>query len=165
MEAKNSHWRKVMKTRFLSGDELQEKGQVVTIESYDGTEFFSPKSKAQEEHVVLKFKEIGKPMILTNKKAKAISKVLDTPLMDEWIGGKVTIFPKSEKHFGEWFPVINIKAATEPKKQPLNSDSKNWKQACDALKEGKTTISAIKKHYKITEVVRLELEKLIPNKI
>ncbi len=151
-----------MKTRFLSGDELQENGQVVTIESYNGTEFFSPKSKAQEEHVVLKFKEIGKPMILTNRKAKQISKVLDTPLMDDWVGKAITIFPKDEKHFGEFFPVINIAAATKPEKQTLDDTSENWDAATKAIKAGKTTIEAIKKHYKITEVVRLQLEKMMP---
>ena len=40
---KDSHWRKVMNTKFLSGDELEKDGQIVTIESYNGEEFLRKK--------------------------------------------------------------------------------------------------------------------------
>lgn len=161
MKNTNSHWRKVLNTKFLSGDELNKDGQVVTIESYNEEKFFSPKSKAQEDHVVLKFKEIAKPMILTNRKAKQISKVLNTPMMDEWVGGTITIYPKQEKHFGEFFAVINIKQGEIPK-QVLNKTHPKWNSAVLALKAGNSTIAAIEKHYLLDAAVKEELIKMIP---
>jgi len=159
----NSHWRKVMGTTFLSGDELEENGNVVTIESYDEEKFFSPKSKTQGDHVVLKFKEISKPMILTNRKAKQISKTLSTPQMDDWVGKTITIYPNQEKHFGEYFKVINIKAG-EIVKENLDSKHPKWQIACDKLSNGTLTIESIEKHYSINSEIKKQLTNLIKNK-
>ena len=164
METKtNSHWRKVMGTTFLSGDELEENGNVVTIESYNEEKFFSPKSKSQEDHVVLKFEQIAKPMILTNRKAKQISKTLSTPQMNDWIGKTITIYPNQEKHFGEYFKVINIKAG-EIQKEYLGKKHPKWKIACDKLSNGTLTIESIEKHYSISSNVKKQLTNLIKNK-
>ncbi|MEN8123378.1 MAG: hypothetical protein ABFS35_23775 [Bacteroidota bacterium] len=148
-EKNESHWRKVMNTEFLNGDEIQE--GTVTIKSYEAVNFYSPKSRKKEDHVTLWFEEVEKPMILTNRKAKQISTVLGTPLMDEWTGKQITIFPKEEKHFGEWFQVINIKAATVKKAKPeLTPDHKKWNDVVKKVASG-TSIETVQKHYSISE--------------
>lgn len=147
---KDSHWRKVMNTKFLSGDELEKDGQIVTIESYNGEEFFSPKTKTKEDHVVLKFKELSKSMILTNRKAKQISNVLNTPLMDEWVGRKIKIYPNQEKHFGEFFPVINIKEG-KVEKEKLTPKHPKWDGAKKSLVAGSVTIEQIKSKYELSD--------------
>ena len=161
MEKKNSHWRKIMNTKFLSGDELEKDGQVVTIESYKEEQMFSQESKQKEPQVILKFSQIQKPMILTTRKAKQISKVLSTPQMDEWVGKSITIYPKQEKHFGEFFAVINVKPGAIAK-QILNSKHPKWEDATKAIKSGASSIEAIEKHYSLTEAVRTSLTLLIP---
>ncbi len=158
----STHWRTIMNTRFLNGDELPKDGIVVKIDGYSNEQFYSPKSKEKEDHVILSFDKFKKPMILTNRKAKQISKALDTPMMDKWIGKTICIVPVQEKHFGEWFPVINIKPG-DLKKEVLNSKHKNWDAACDALKNGKTKIESIEKHYTLTKAIKAELEKFIPS--
>jgi hypothetical protein len=157
----DSHWRKVMNTKFLNGDELQEDGQVVTITSYKEEELYSQKAKDVEKHVTLLFKEFEKPMILTNRKAKQISNVLETSLMDEWVGKTVTIYPKQEKHFGDWFAVINIKPGAI-KKEDFTPKHERWDGACKSIKEGKSTIEAIEKHYTLTPTNKAKLVALVP---
>jgi hypothetical protein len=155
----NTHWRTIMNTKFLAGDELPDEGIVVEIETYNEDSFFSPRSHKEEEHIVIRFKGFKKPMILTNRKAKQIHKALSTPYMDEWEGKSVLLYPVNEKHFGEYFKVINIKEAKAKEKPELTPEHPNWEKAKKSIKDGKTDIKNIRKHYKVSEVNRLKLEK------
>jgi len=156
---KNTHWRKVMNTKYLNGDELPENGSVVTIVEAETVEIFSPKTRDKEEHTLLKFKAIDKPMILTNRKAKQLSQVVGSALMADWIGEKIHIYPKQEKHFGEWFPVINVKKANVVK-PTLDEKSEGWKKACEAVRSGSMTVEGIEKHYKLSAKTKKQLTAL-----
>ena len=163
MEAKkNTHWRKIMNTTFLNGDEIPEGDTIVTISGYKEEMIFSQREKQKEPQVTLTFKEMGKPMIMTNRKAKQIAKALDTPMMAEWVGKKVAMFAVNERHFGEDFKVITFKKAVI-KKEQLNEKSPKWNSAVEAIKSGSTTIEAIEKHYEITENVKNKLNQLNKN--
>ena len=145
MEQKeNTHWRKVMNTKFLNGDEIPQSGQLVTIEKYTEERFYSPKAKKNEDHVMLWFKNIDKPMILTNRKAKQLSRVLASPFMSDWLDKNVQLTPISEKHFGEIFKVIHVKTAIVEVKDELTPKNPKWAKAKEALLNGSTTIDDIK---------------------
>lgn len=157
---KNSHWRKVMNTTYLNGDEIEKGDSIVTIASYTETMIYSQKDKQKEPQVLLYFKELDKPMILTNRKAKQITNSLDTEFMVDWIGKKVAMYAVKERHFGEDFEVITFKKAIV-KKEAFNSKHKRWDGACKALKEGTSTVEAIEKFYTITAPIKKELEKIV----
>lgn len=161
MEKTRTHWRTLLNTKYLNGDEIPKDGVVVTIVGFTKEDIFSQKSKEKEEHVTLKFKQFDKPMILTNRKAKQISKVLESSIVEDWINKTITIHPVQEKHFGEWFPVINVKAG-EIKKEVFNSKHPRWNGACESLAKGESTIEAIEKYYTLTPAVKKELESKIP---
>lgn len=157
---KESHWRRVMNTAFLNGDEINKEGVIVTIKAYKSEDIFSQKTKAKEPHVTLFFDELKKPMILTNRKAKQISNVIESPLMDNWIGKKVCLFPVKEKHFGEFFEVINIKEAVVVK-DVLNKKHPRWDGAIEALTNKETTLDKIKKHFEVSKATETLINKLI----
>lgn len=164
MEAKkNTHWRKIMNTTYLNGDEISEKDTVVTIKSYEQEMIYSQKDKQKEPQVIMRFYEVEKPMIMTNRKAKEISRALETEYMDEWIGKKIAMHPVMERFFGEDFKVIHFKKAVI-KKEVLNSNHPKWDAACKSIKDGKSSIEAIEKHYSITEAVKTQLNKLTETK-
>ena len=133
-----------MNTKFLNGDEISPSGQLVTIEKYTEERFYSPKAKKNEDHVMLWFKNIDKPMILTNRKAKQLSRVLASPFMSDWLDKNVLLTPISEKHFGEIFKVIHVKTAIVEVKDELTPESQKWEKAKEALLNGSTTIDDIK---------------------
>jgi len=161
MEQKeNTHWRKVMNTKFLNGDEIPLEGFVVTIEGYTEEKFYSPKAKKDEDHVMLQFKGLDKPMILTNRKAKQLSRVLRSPFMADWVGQDVLLAPINEKHFGELFKVIHVKTATVAVKEELTPDNSKWAKAKEAILSGATTIEDIKSHYRISKINQEKLEKV-----
>jgi hypothetical protein len=163
MENNKTHWRKFLNTAFLSGDEIPTEGVVVTITGFEATEVYSQASKSKQEEGTLTFKEIDKPMILTNRKAKQISAVIGSSFMEEWIGKTVKLYPVQEKHFGAIMPVINVKAG-EIKKEVFNTKSPGWEKAEAAIKNGTTTVANIEKHYTLTDATKKILTDLVPKK-
>jgi|TARA_B110000908_G_scaffold128298_1_gene150640 hypothetical protein len=157
-EKENTHWRKVMNTKFLNGDEIPLEGFVVKIEKYTEERFYSPKAKKNEDHVMLWFKNIDKPMILTNRKAKQLSRVLRSPFMADWLEKDILLTPISEKHFGEIFKVIHVKTAVVKVKDELTPESQKWEKAKEALLSGVTTIDDIKLHYQISSINQKKLQ-------
>ena len=164
MEAKkNTHWRKVMNTTYLNGDEIKKGDTIVTIAGWKEEMIYSQRDKQKEPQVTMYFKELTKPMIMTNRKAKQISTALDTPIMEDWIGKKITMYPVKERHFGEEFEVITFKKAVI-KKEVFNSSHPKWDAACKAIKDGNSSVEAIEKHYSLTEAVKTQLNKLTETK-
>ena len=155
-EREDSHWRKVLKTTYLSGDEVD--GELlVTIEDYESETFFSPSTRSEEEHTILKIKEFKKGIILNTRKAKQITTALKSKYMLDWIGKTVTLFTKREKHFGVMHDVITFKRGVRVL-PTLDESSDKWESAKSALRDGKTTIEAIKKSYTLTSENQLKLE-------
>lgn len=106
----NVHWRKAMNLPFLSGEEIElGKEYTMTIESIGEADVFDSGTKKKEAKIVIYFAGTKKGMILTKVKAKAITFVTGSGVMANWIGKKLTLFSKVEKHFGQEMPVINIK--------------------------------------------------------
>lgn len=160
METNKTHWRKFLNTAFLNGDEIATEGKVVTITGFEATEVYSQASKSKQEEGTLTFKEIDKPMILTNRKAKQIATVLGSSFMEDWIGQTVTLYPVQEKHFGVVGAVINVKAGTI-KKEVFNSKSPGWDKACESLSKGTTTVEKIASFYELTEATKKTLTNLV----
>ena len=104
------HWRTLMNLPYLSGEEIElGKEYTLEIEKIGEAEVFDKKKNGNEKKIIVFFKATAKGMILTNTKAKAISKVLGSGIPANWVGKKIIIFSKVEKHFGNEFPVINVK--------------------------------------------------------
>ncbi len=108
MSDRKLHWRTMLKTPYLSGDELTGE-TIVQIENFGTVQIYSRKERKEVDETVLYFKGTEKGMILTNRKAKGITKVLNSPYPSDWIGKKIIIFARDERHFNETFPVINVK--------------------------------------------------------
>ncbi len=106
----NVHWRKAMNLPFLSGEEIElGKEYQMTIESIGEAEVYDQSSKKKEQKIVIYFAGTKKGMILTKIKAKAITFAVGSGIMTNWVGKKIILFSKLEKHFGQEMPVINIK--------------------------------------------------------
>jgi hypothetical protein len=99
-----------MNLPFLSGEEIElGKEYTMTVESIGEAEVFDQQTKKKEQKIVIYFAGTKKGMILTKVKAKAITFCMGSGTLNQWIGKKLTLFSKMEKHFGQEMPVINIK--------------------------------------------------------
>lgn len=104
------HWRSLLNTKYLAGEELLGE-TVVTINEIYNEDVYSMDSKSKVRQTLIKFTELDKPMILTSRKAKQISRVLGSGIVTDWFDKKITLFPNEEKHFGQFMLVINVKEA------------------------------------------------------
>jgi len=162
---KLTHWKKLKNKTFLGAWDI-EPGTMpdVTIIGV-GKATAKANQKAPEEEVdVIYFKEFDKGMILNNVNSDQISKVLQTPFVEQWNNKRVKLFvKKGVKKPGQKDPVEAIRisntlpAPIAKEKTFLTPDlSTTWENAVDAIKKG-VGIEKIKSRYKLTE----ENEKLL----
>jgi len=154
-----SHWRTIAKMPYLNGVQLKGE-EVVTIMGFKEESFYSPKDKQNMISIVMYVSGHSEGIILGTRKNKQLEKILGGD-MSTWAGQKITIFPQEEKHFGEWFPVVNIKDFVITKKVMT---PEQIEKASAALASGKSSIAAIEKHYILDDATKTKLKSFIPKK-
>lgn len=105
------HWRKIVHTDYIAGDELVNKeGEysdfTLTIKEVTSKEVVDPRTGVKKPCGVIYFNEIKKGMILNVINGKTISQVIGTPFKDYWIGKKIIIHGKEDKRHGR---VVRVK--------------------------------------------------------
>jgi len=104
-----THWKKLTNPLYLGVHDLQP-GQepVITIKSVAQEMVKGPDGK-EEQCVVAQIEGSKKPMILNKTNMKIITKVLDTPYVEQWAGRKIRIYSAKVKAFGEMVDGLRVK--------------------------------------------------------
>lgn len=107
----DGHWRKIVHTDYLSGDEIVDKDgkpteYTLTISSAIEEGVIDPRTGQENTKGVLRFEKTKKGMILNVTNGKMIASVLGTPLMEKWIGRKIVVYGMEDKRHGR---VIRVK--------------------------------------------------------
>ncbi len=105
--SKKNHWRTLTNKSYLVGELLDGKETTLTIKRVTKEEIQNQKGK--EIKPVIVFEETELKMVVNVTNLKSISKVLGTPFIDEWIGGKITLVPTKGRWFGEDQVALRIK--------------------------------------------------------
>lgn len=107
-QPKVTHWKKLTNPNYIGAHDLQPGQEAkITIESVV-KEMVKGADGQQTECIVAKIKGT-KPLILNRTNCKIISKVLDTPYIEEWSGKQVLIYSAKVKAFGEVMDAIRVK--------------------------------------------------------
>jgi len=136
-----THWKKLKNPDYLGSYALQP-GQelIVTIKSC-GLEQIAGTDGKKQDCLVLHFTEADiKPMIINNTNAKTISKVLQTPYMEQWQGKAIQIYARRIRAFGEYVDALRIRDFV-PQLEQLDPTS-----AIQSLHRSKT-LAELKKNY------------------
>ncbi len=99
-------WKKHVDFKYLSGEEFGEKVTELTVKSVVKEEAFDPNSKRNKVVTVLHFTETDKGIILNLTNSRAITKLLGTDLLEQWIGKKIPFWGQPDKRFGR---VVRVK--------------------------------------------------------
>ncbi len=103
-----THWKKLTNPNYIGAEILQpgqelkvtiEKVQKEQVKTADGT----------QECVVAYFVGGKKGMILNKTNCKIISKGLDTPYIENWIGKSIVLYAAKIKAFGEVVEALRVK--------------------------------------------------------
>lgn len=114
METKTvTHWKKLTNPNYVGAHDFQPGQELtVTIESVanEVVKCFDGKQLKEETCIVAKLKGAKKPMILNKTNAKIISRNLDTPYIEDWIGKQITLYVAKVRAFGESVEALRVKA-------------------------------------------------------
>lgn len=104
-----THWKKLTNPNYIGAHDLQPGQEVkITIKTVS-KELVKGADGKEEQCVVAKLEGTQKPMILNKTNMKIISKVLDTPYIEEWSGKSVIVYSAKIKAFGEMVDALRVK--------------------------------------------------------
>jgi hypothetical protein len=107
--AKVTHWKKLTNPNYIGSHDLQPGQEVkVTIKSVAQELVKGPDGK-EEQCIVAQLEGAKKPMILNKTNCKIISRVLDTPYIEQWSGCSIIIYSAKVKAFGEMVDALRVK--------------------------------------------------------
>jgi len=131
----NGHWKKQFNYDYLGSYSLDGKREVVVTVKGVGTAKVTGQSGRKEDCFVVYFTEMDKPMILNRTNAKAIEKVSESGLVEDWVGTRVVLYvEKGVKAFGDVVDALRIR----DKKPSMTKMTKEIETAMlDSVKSGK----------------------------
>ena len=106
-----THWKKLENPDYLGAYALQpNRDLVVQIKSVGQEEVYNPTNNKKETCTVAHFTDPAiKPMILNVTNCKTISKLYDTPYIEDWPGKYISIYIAKVKAFGETVDALRIR--------------------------------------------------------
>lgn len=151
MEDQKTHWRKLHNPDYF-GSYVFEQGQTeMTVKILSVQKEVIKTAEGSEEHTVATL-ENQKPWILNVTNQKAITKLLDTPYVEEWNGREINLYPKMIRAFGENVEAVRVRPTLPAKKtkQELTPESPKWANAIGGLKGGGLTMEQLAEFYEIS---------------
>jgi len=147
-----THWKKLNNPDYLGAYALDPDKDLVVLTKNVKQEVVTGPDGKKEECTVMYFSEKGiKPMILNVTNAKVITKLLDTPYIEDWAGHKVAIYIAEVKAFGELVDALRIRPKLPNVKRPaLTPESKKWADAVKSLRDGTIDIDGIKQYVSLS---------------
>ncbi|MBR3334335.1 MAG: hypothetical protein IKG23_08615 [Clostridia bacterium] len=103
-----THWKKLTNPNYLGAyafDPGEEK--IVTIEYVAQEEVIG--AEGRNDRVIVAHLVNEKPLILNKTNCKAITKLLNTPYIEEWAGARITLAVQRVKAFGEDTDAVRVK--------------------------------------------------------
>lgn len=104
-----THWKKLTNPDYLGAYALDEGQELILTISYVREETVTGPDGKKEDCTVIHFAEKVKPMILNVTNAKTISKIYETPYIENWAGKKIQIYVAQVKAFGDLVDALRIR--------------------------------------------------------
>ena len=142
-----THWKKLTNIDYIGAYSLQP-GEERTVKILSVGKQKVKGSDGKEAECIVAKLENEKPMILNRTNCKTLTKLFQTPFVENWKNAEVIIYAENVKAFGDMVEALRIRP-TKPPLPELTPDSPKWVGAVEAVKAG-TTIEAIEKKYSLT---------------
>lgn len=152
-----THWKKLVNPLYIGAyDFLPNEERIVTIKDVKREMVSGPDGK-KEECTILHFVEACKPMILNSTNSKSITKLTESPYIEQWVGHSIKLYVTKIKAFGEMVEALRIRSEKVVKTKPeLKIGTPNFDNCLAAIKGGKT-IADIRAKYDVSPQVEAAL--------
>lgn len=104
-----THWKKLTNPNYIGAHDFQPNQELAVIIESIATELVKNADGKSEQCIVAKLRGAKKPIILNKTNCKIITKLLGTPYIEEWTGGKIILYVAKVKAFGEIVEAIRVK--------------------------------------------------------
>lgn len=152
-----THWKKLTNPDYIGAYSLEENKDLnVTIEKVV-RELVTGNGGKKEECTVAYLKG-QKPFIINRTNARTITKIANSPYIEDWVNLSITLYVATTKLKGEDVECLRVRESA-PKKETLTSTHPKYKAVLEALKSGNYTINQVKAKYDISSEVEKELLK------
>ena len=105
---KKKHWRSLAGKEFLVAEEFGGRDVTLTISEVVQEELQNERGK--EKKLVLKFKETDRKIACNVTNAKAITEVVGSGFISDWIGQKITFYAVNISAFGKQQEAIRVRS-------------------------------------------------------
>jgi hypothetical protein len=110
-----THFKKLRNPNYIGAWDLMDdngtiKNRVLTISETKKETVFDGKG-GSEECVVVYFKE-SKPMVMNATNLRTLSKNLDSPFIEDWVGKQIELTVKKIRAFGEMHDALRVVSGT-----------------------------------------------------
>lgn len=114
-----THWKKLTNPNYLGAYAFEQGEEKTGTIDYVKAEMVMGADGKEEECIVCHFREKTlKPLILNKTNCKTISKLYNTPYIENWAGKKITMQVKQVKAFGDVTDAVRIKNVKPSGKVP-----------------------------------------------
>lgn len=103
-----THWKRLINPDYLGAYSLDGKDRILTIGNVAVETVVGPNGK-KEDCPVCRFREQEKPMVLNRTNMKMIEKIYKTPIIEEWAGKRIQIYPTTTKFGGDVVECLRIR--------------------------------------------------------
>ena len=114
-----THWKKLTNPNYLGAYAFEQGEEKTGTIDYVKTESVMNAEGKNEDCIVCHFKEKNlKPLILNKTNCKTITKLFNTPYIENWAGKKITMYVKLVKAFGDVTDAVRIREKAKAEKVP-----------------------------------------------
>lgn len=147
-----THWKKLTNPDYLGAYDFAEgEERIVTIKEVKRETVTGPDGK-KEECTVCHFVEDYKPMILNVTNAKTITRLSETPYIENWSGKSFKVVVVKVKAFGDMVDALRIKSE-KVAKPILMIGTPNFENCRQAYLSDNSKLTQIKTKYDVSKEV------------
>ena len=142
---KLTHWKQLKNPDYIGAYALQPGEEMILTIKSCGTEQVANTDGKKQDCLVIHFMEQVKPMILNSTNAKTISKIHQTPYMEQWVGKQIQIYARRIRAFGEDVDALRIRDFLPKPKSVDPTKAIEAINACNSLEQLKKTYTSLTK--------------------
>lgn len=152
-----THWKQLTNPNYIGAYSL-ESGKDLEVQILKVTKEMVKGEGGKQAECTIAILKDQKPLILNKTNCKTITKLFDTPYIEEWAGKKITLYRSVAQLMGENVECLRIRDKKPEQTKPILSPSNpNWSKAIKAVQSGSYTIEQLKIKYEISEEIKEQI--------
>ena len=153
-----THWKRLENPNYIGAYSLDE-GENRDVKITKVIRELVTGTGGKKEECTVAYLENEKPFILNRTNMKTITKIYNTPYIEEWVGKLITLYVAKIFAFGENVEALRVKEIKPSKDDKLISQLKRASLAVKAEKiTSEEALELLKKTFALTEIIEKDFK-------